>query len=264
MKGNARVAVLGPEGTFTESAAREIYPSAEIVYCSNEAEVFDSVSDGKTEYGVVAIENSLEGSVAKTMACLLSYDVYIVAEIVLDINLCLISNSDSDEIDKIMSHPHALDQSANFIKENYPKAVRVSSASTAAAVRDIADEVRASAIGPKYAAVRYGLKVIRENVQDEPSQTRFIAISKKKSKGDKTSIIFAVKDRPGALYGILKIFADKNINLTKIESRPSRRKLGEYLFFMDFENRGMSWNEVDGILKEVEHHTTLLKDLGSY
>lgn len=264
MKGSARVAVLGPEGTFTESAARRLYPAGELVFCKSVEEVFKNVYSAKADVGVVAVENSLEGSVGKTLGCLQSYDLYIVGEVVLDIRLCLVSSNPKEKITKIISHPHALAQSQNFIEKNYPDTLLVSSSSTAAAVRDVKGREGMAAIGFREAADRYGLKVIRENVQDEPSQTRFIALSKKKSKGDKTSIIFAVKDKPGALYGILKVFADKNINLTKIESRPSRRKLGEYLFFMDFENRGMSWNKVDGILKEVKHHTTLLKELGSY
>jgi prephenate dehydratase len=119
----------------------------------------------------------------------------------------------------------------------------------------------AAAVGLAESARKMGLPVVAENIQDDVSQTRFVAISKKPAKGRKTSIIFALSDQPGALYGILEVFADRGINLTKIESRPSRRKLGEYLFFMDFENKNA---DVARIIGEIKPKTTFLKVLGSY
>jgi prephenate dehydratase len=191
----------------------------------------------------------------------MEYDVNIVGEITLDINLCLMTEKETEKIDVILSHPHALAQCAGYLKANHPKAKQISSKSTAAALRELGRYGSAAAIGFREAAKTYGLAVAAENIQDDLSQTRFIVISKKKTFGEKTSVIFAVKDEPGALYSILKTFADQNINLTKIESRPSKRKLGEYLFFMDFENKGADAEEV---LAEMKEKTTFLKMLGSY
>ncbi|MFH1789360.1 MAG: prephenate dehydratase [Candidatus Altiarchaeota archaeon] len=258
------VGVLGPAGTFTEQAAKKIFKGAKLTYCEGVDEIFRKVEAGEVGHGVVAIENSLEGSVGKTMEALIEYDVYIVGELTLDINLCLMTHEETERIDVILSHPHALAQCSGYLRENYPEARQVSSKSTAAAMKELVGYENAAAIGYAQAAETYGLKIVGENIQDDFSQTRFIVISKGKISGGKTSIIFAVKDEPGALYAILAKFADKNINLTKIESRPSKRKLGEYLFFMDFENKGLGGREVNTVIESVKSNTTFIKILGSY
>jgi len=264
MRSESNVAVLGPSGTFTEIAAKKLYPGAGFVYCDTVNEVFKNVGDDVTEYGVAAIENSLEGSVGKTLNCLMEYDLSVVGEIVLDINLCLMKPTGTEKIDKIISHPHALAQCRRFLTENHPNTVQVSETSTAAAMEKLSDYENAAAVGFKDAAETYGLKVAVENIQDDVSQTRFIAISKKPSYGEKTSIIFSLPDKPGALYDILKVFAEQGINLTKIESRPSRKKLGEYVFYVDFEGGGLDSRGVDELVDSVEKKTTFLKNLGSY
>ena len=258
------VSVLGPAGTFTEQAAKKIFTYPKLSYCEGVSEVFEKVEAGETEHGVVAIENSLEGSVGKTMEALMEYDVYIIGELALDINLCIMTQGPVDDIKVILSHPHALAQCTDYLKKNYPDARQISAKSTAAALKELGAYDRAAAIGFAQAAQTYGLDIVAENIQDDFSQTRFIVISKQKKSGDKTSIIFAVKDEPGALYSILHAFADKDINLTKIESRPSKRKLGEYLFFMDFENKKLSEKEVMDVIDSVKPKTTFLKVLGSY
>lgn len=121
-----------------------------------------------------------------------------------------------------------------------------------------------AAIGPKESAKKYNLKIIDEHIQDDISQTRFIVMGKESKKGNKTSVIFAAKDEPGSLYRVLKEFATRNINLTKIESRPSKRKLGEYLFFVDFESRGMSEDKIKEALDSIGPKISFLKVLGSY
>jgi len=261
MKSKNKVAVLGPEGTFTDIAARRISKNADFIYCSTVNDIFDSVKSG-TEFGVVAIENSLEGSVNATMDCLVEYDVRICREIILDINLC-IAALPGTEIKEIFSHPHALAQCRKFLKKNFPEAKLRPYESTSAAMRELRNLKNAAAIGPEETAKLYGLGILRRNVQDSKSQTRFIVISKKEGSGRKTSIIFSVRDEPGALYSILKEFAAKRINLTKIESRPSKRKLGEYLFFVDFEGN-LKDKEVKDVLRGIKSKTTFLKILGSY
>jgi len=259
-----RVAVLGPEGTFTEIAARRIFKDVEFVYCDTVSAVFDSVSSG-VEFGVVAIENSLEGSVNTTMDCLIDYDLKICNEVVLGINLCLVvvPGTKKEEIDTIISHPHALAQCRRFLSENFPDARLQRHESTAAAMEELKRLEGSAAIGPREAAKIYGLDVLFENIQDAESQTRFIVISKEAGTGRKTSIIFALKDEPGALYRVLKEFAERDINLTKIESRPSKRKLGEYLFFVDLEG-SLDDKEVKDALNSIKERTTFLKILGSY
>jgi prephenate dehydratase len=259
-----RVAVLGPEGTFTEIAARRIFGCVDFVYCDNVDEVFDSVNSG-VEFGVVAIENSLEGSVSTTMDCLMDYDLSISGEVVLDINLCLAvpPGMEKGEIRTVISHPHALAQCREFLSRNFPKARLQRHESTAAAMEELKNLENSAAIGPKETAGTYGLEVLFENIQDAKSQTRFIVISKKKGQGKKTSMIFALKDEPGALYKALKEFADREINLTKIESRPSKRKLGEYLFFVDFEG-SLKDLKVKEAISSIKEKTAFLTILGSY
>lgn len=259
-----KVGVLGPSGTFTEIAAKKVFKGAEFIYCNTVDEVFDLVDSG-IEYGVVAIENSLEGSVNTTMDSLIEYDVKIVREIILDIGLSLVAGqrTDEGEIEMIVSHPHALAQCRRFLSKNFPKARLQRHESTVAAMEEVRDIKGFAAIGPKEAAGIYSLRVLRENIEDAPSQTRFIVISRKEGSGNKTSIIFALRDEPGALYKTLKEFADYRINLTKIESRPSKKKLGEYLFFVDFES-SLKEEKVEKVMNAVKEKTTYLKILGSY
>ena len=258
-----KVAVLGPKGTFTEIAAEKIFEGAQMEYMDDVDDVFEYVDSGKG-VGVVAVENSLEGSVSKTMEGLMEHDVRICGEATLDINLCLIKKKETKDIKTVLSHPHALAQCRKYRKKTFPKAKPHATDSTAAAMLELDGIEDAAAIGPKYAAKTYGLEIVEENIQDDRSQTRFIAIGKKECWGKKTSIIFAVKDEPGALYSVLKIFSDGKINLTKIESRPSRKKLGEYIFYVDFENNGLDKKGVEAMLLKIKERTTLLKNLGSY
>ncbi len=258
------MSVLGPSGTFTDIAARKLYPQADIIYKDSVREVFEFVTKGGV--GVVALENSLEGSVGAAMAGLLESDAKIVADTVLDIEHCLLAPKgiSKDGITGIMSHSHALAQCMDYLNRNFPKADLTSTASTVAAMDKSLSMPGCAAIGPKEAGLKRGLEVLAQGVQDHESQTRFIAIASEGVSGTKSSIIFAVNDEPGALYSIIRLFADENINLTKIESRPSRRKLGEYVFFTDFENGGMDDDGRDALLAKIIERATFFKDLGSY
>ncbi|MBD3389156.1 MAG: prephenate dehydratase [Candidatus Altiarchaeales archaeon] len=251
----SKVACLGPKGTFTSQAAEKLYPGAELEYVDDVEDVFEHVKEGSGE-GVVAVENSLEGSVGKTMSCLLDYDIYISGEVTLDISLCLIADEgvNRGDVKVVRSHPHALAQCRKALAGLKTQ----STSSTAAAIREVKGKKDVVAVGTKEAAEDYGMKVLEDGIQDLDSQTRFIALAKEDKGGEKTSVIFALKDEPGALYNILKVFADEGINLTKIESRPSRRKLGEYLFYVDYENQG---KDLSAQLKE---RTDFYKYLGSY
>jgi prephenate dehydratase len=261
------VAVLGPKGTFTEEAAKRMFPRRELYHCDTVEEVFDAV-DGGTEYGVVAVENNLEGAVNTTMDCLLEHDVGISKEAVLDIRMSLMAppGTKKEEIKTILSHSHSFGQCREYLKKKYPKAAFKRYDSNTAAIKELGElkPKGVAAIGPGAAAGLYGLEIISRGIEDAPSQTRFIAISKKKSTaGKKTSIIFALKDRPGALYHALKDYADNGINLTKIESRPAKKKLGEYSFFIDFEG-SLDEPNVKKALLSLKEKTIFLKTLGSY
>ncbi|MFH1721298.1 MAG: prephenate dehydratase [Candidatus Altiarchaeota archaeon] len=264
---NPTVAVLGPRKTFSSLAAEIIFAGKkEIVFLNSFDEIFEAVEKGDADYGVAPIENSLEGSINRTLDLLLEKDLYIVAEDVSDIHLCLLcsKNSDLESIKYVSSHPHAIAQCARFIKTELSDKTSKSSTSTAQAAYEASIDPSIAAIGPIEAAEEYGLKVLKENIEDDPSKTRFIVLSKNKGvNGSKTSIIFAVADRPGSLFGTLREFSEKKLNLTKIESRPSRNHLGEYIFFVDFEGN-LSNPVIEEVLKSLKDHTSFLKVLGSY
>ncbi|MFH0861573.1 MAG: prephenate dehydratase [Candidatus Altiarchaeota archaeon] len=259
------VAVLGPAGTFSEQAAKRMYPLARIEYLSDVGDVFEYVADGRGD-GVAALENSLEGSVDKTMESLLKYDLKIVAEATLDIRLHMMAKKGvkREDVKVIVSHPHVFGQCKEYLDKNFPKAKKTNTSSTAEAIIEASDRADAAAIGFREAGLRYGLHVLAENIQDQDSQTRFIALSKSAREGPKTSLIFSTKDEPGALFSIMKLFADESINLTKIESRPSRKKLGEYVFYLDYENNSMKAQEREQLHARINERTTYFKDLGSY
>ena len=261
-----RVAILGPRGTFSEEAAKKY--NAKLVLCSDIEEIFDKVEKGEADLGIVPIENSLEGSVSQTLDLLLKRNLYIYDEIVLDIKHCLVSlEKDIKNVKEVISHPHALAQCRNFLKKlkvktrNFP--------STAEAAKEIKERklMGVAAIAPKISAKLYGLNVLAEGIQDEKeNKTRFIVISKnfhEKTGKDKTSIIIGLFDKPGALYEALGVFARRGINLKKIESRPSKKALGDYIFYIDFEGH-IEDKKIKDALNELKNKVSFLKILGSY
>ena len=239
-----------------------------IPYCSIPA-VMDSVADGECEFGVVPIENSIEGGVGITLDSLANkYDLKIFKEIIIPINQNLIVNPETkiEDIEDVYSHGQALAQSREFLsKQKFQQHFAVS---TARAVKSIIGDKSKAAIGNATAAELYGLEILEKNIQDnDNNETRFIVLSKKdheRTGKDKTSIIFSIyEDRPGMLYRILGIFEKDNINLTKIESRPSKKGLGKYLFFVDFYGHRAD-EKIREILREIDDNTYYLKILGSY
>ncbi len=266
----ANIAFLGPRGTFSEDAARRFSPTATEVLCDSIEDVFTAVIRWKAEYGILPVENSLEGSVSTTLEMLLKTEVNICSEIVLDINhfLLALPGTRLDEVREVLSHPHALAQCRGFLgslKEvktrNFP--------STAEAAREVASKKlrNTGAIAPKIAAKIYGLEILGERIQDQKrNQTRFFVIAGKCPSDlpkDKTSIVIGLKYMPGALYSVLGFFANEGVNLTKIESRPTRKSLGDYIFYIDFEG-DKDDPGVRRILEEVKAQSTYFKVLGSY
>jgi len=265
------VAFLGPKGTFTQQAAIKFFSKRKAKFLELESlqEVFEAVAEGKATYGVVPVENSVEGSVNLTLDLLYKSNLKICGEILEEIKHSLIVNrgTDKSKIKVILSHPQALSQCRTYLDENFPKAKRKEVESTASAVRKLKRMKNAAAIGTELAAKIYGMKILEKNLCDWPQNlTRFIVLSQSDSKPtgkDKTSLIFSTKDVPGALHKALEPFASRSINLTKIESRPSKEKPWEYVFFMEFEGHRKDEKCAEAI-GDLRSLCEFLKVLGSY
>ena len=239
-----------------------------IPYCTIPA-VMESVANDECEMGIVPIENSIEGPVGITLDSLAhKFDLKIFKEIIIPINQNLIVNPNTkmDDITDVYSHSQAIAQCQEFISKN--KIQPHYAVSTASAAKSILGDKTKAAIGNSKAAEIYNLEIIKPNIQDlDNNETRFVVLSKKDhepTNNDKTSIIFSIyEDKPGMLYKILGVFEKNHINLTKIESRPSKKGLGKYLFFVDFYGHRNDEN-IKEILSEIDNLTYFLKVLGSY
>ena len=263
------VAYLGPPATFTHLAAlRHFGSSARFVPTESIKGVFDAVESNKAEHGVVPIENSTEGVVSYTLDLFVDYDLKVAAEVMLDISQNLISKSgDKTKIKKVFSNPHAAAQCRRWLESNLPNIPILEITSTAKAAEVASQDDDAAAIASELAAKVYNLQFVEKSIEDSKHNfTRFLIISKTtpvKSGKDKTSIMFSIKDKPGALYDILYPFKKAKINLTKIESRPSKRKAWEYIFFVDMEGH-MEDKKLKKAVEAVKDHCLYLKILGSY
>jgi len=269
LEGPLKLAYLGPEATFTHLACtRRFGESAQPVPVRTIGEVFTEVEKGNVEYGVVPIENSSEGVVSHTLDMFVDSELKICGEILLEVSHSLLSRSgELNRVKKIYSHPHAFAQSRKWLEANLPRIPLFEAPSTAAAAELAAKQPAAAAIASELAARLYKLKVISRKIEDSPHNfTRFLIIGQKPSaptKHDKTSLMFSIKDRVGALYRILEPFAKHQINLTKIESRPSKSKAWEYLFYVDIEGN-IAEEPVKAALSILEEDCIFLKVLGSY
>lgn len=264
-----KVAYLGPEGTFTNLAAiRHFGSSAKYIPVDSIKAVFDAVERGGTDYGLVPIENSNEGVVSSTLDMFMDYDLKISAEVMIEVSHNLLSKSgDKTKIKRIYSHPHATSQCKMWLEANIPNIPIYETTSTAKAAEIASKDEDAAAIASELAAKIYDLKFVERHIEDNRNNfTRFLIIAKdyqSKTGTDKTSIMISVKDKPGALYEILLPFKKSKINLTKIESRPSKRKAWEYIFFIDMEGH-IDDKKVSKAIEEVKENCLYLKHLGSY
>ncbi len=267
-----RIGFLGPEGTYTEEATLQYDSQAELVPFPSIAAIGQAVSSGLTEQGVVPIENSLEGSVTFTLDLLISQPgLSIREELVLPIEhfLLALPGTQFPDIQVIYSHPQALAQCRDFLEKRFPQAQQGASLSTVSAVTDMRNsELPAAAIAPRRAAELQDVEIIGQNIQDNPNNvTRFVVLAGEDhppTGGDKTSICFSFdQDSPGVLYEALGEFASRNINLAKIESRPTKESLGRYIFLIDCEGHRQD-PLVKDALDAVAHKVSMLKILGSY
>ena len=265
-----RIAFQGELGAYSEMAVYSFFgESVEVQPCKSFDDVFESVKTGDVDYGVVPVENSIEGSVNRTYDLFLEYDLKVCGEIIIRISHCLIAHEGTkiDQIKTVYSHPQALAQCRKFLEQHKLRAI--STFDTAGSVKMIKEEklTDAAAIASERAAQIYNMTILEKEIEDiKNNSTRFFVLDKNDSQYsgmDKTSIIFAAKSVPGALYKILKEFADRNINLTKIESRPTKSTPWEYHFYLDFEGHRTETKQQQA-LEAIKDKTVFVKILGSY
>ena len=269
LEGPQKVAYLGPRATFTHMACTQKFgSSAQYVPVHSIKEVFSEVERGRANFGVVPIENTTEGVVNHTLDMFVDSNLLIYGEILQEVSHHLLSQSGMmDEVKKIYSHPHAIAQCRNWLETNLPHVPVVEVASTARAAELCMDEPASAAIASELAGQLYGLKVIKSRIEDNLNNfTRFLVLSQKapeRTGKDKTSLMLSVKDKVGALYDLLRPFASHGLSMTKIESRPSRRKAWEYIFFVDVEGH-IQEERVNRAVEEIKGRCLFLKILGSY
>ncbi len=269
LEGPQKVAYLGPRATFTHLACIQKFgESVQYVPVNSIKEVFDEVERGRAHFGVVPIENSTEGVVNHTLDMFIDSNLRIYGEVLQEVSHHLLSKARGlEDIKKVYSHPHAIAQCRNWLETNLPQASLSEVPSTARAAELAVDDPSSAAIASELAAQLYGLKVLKARIEDNVNNfTRFLVLSQKPSdrtERDKTCIMLSVKDKVGALYDLLRPFASHGINMTKIESRPSRRKAWEYIFFIDIEGH-MEEDRVKKAIEEVKGRCLFLKILGSF
>ncbi len=263
-----KIAYLGPQASFTNLAALKRFGS-QVSYttCNSIAEVFLEVERLDADYGVVPIENSVEGAVSHTLDVFVDSELKICAQIILDVTHNLLANCAKNKILRVYSNPQVFGQCRIWLQKNLLNAELVDVSSTTRAAEMAKKEKNSAAIASLLASKVYGLKLVAGGIQDSLHNiTRFLVIGKNmvaKTGHDKTSLLFSVKDKVGALYEMLLPFRKYGVNLTKIESRPSKKKAWEYYFFVDI-NGHQDDEKIKKALKELESKCTYLKILGSY
>lgn len=274
-----KISYLGPNGTFTEYAAKVLFPNDTIIPYPTIPDCMDAVSDGETDYCVVPIENAIEGTVNLTIDYLFHHKLPIIADIVIPINQHFMIHpkniNDVDEVTDVYSHPQAIAQTHHFLRKTYPKVEIHYTNSTAAAAKFVKEhpEKKIAAIANEFAAETYELSIVHKNINDfQNNHTKFVVLAKTHDKipvndnyiGDKTTFkITLPSDYSGALHQVLSAFAWRKLNLTKIESRPQKTGLGNYFFIIDVE---MKADDVliPGVKAELEALGCGVQIIGSY
>lgn len=268
------IAFLGPLGTYSEEAAlKQFGQGRTAVVCGSIDEVFRTVEAGQADYGVVPVENSTEGAVGLTLDLLLNSPLKIISEVTLPVHHCLLSAQDDlSQISHVFSHAQSLSQCHEWLNKNLPKAEREAVTSNARAAQMIHELIAtqgtfAAAIASKRAAELFDLNVLAENIEDDPKNTtRFLVLGAHDvapSGKDKTSLVMSAQNKPGAVVGLLEPLARHGVSMNKLESRPSKQNLWDYVFYVDIEGHQADAN-VQAALKELAERATLLKVLGSY
>ena len=268
LEGPQKVAYLGPRATFTHMACMQKFgSSAQYIPVNSIKDVFSEVERGRANFGVVPIENTTEGVVTHTLDMFIDSNLLIYGEILQEVSHHLMSKSGVMEEGKHHSHPPAIAQCRTWLETNLPNVPLLEVASTARAAELCMENPFVAAIASELAAQLYGLKVIKARIEDNMNNmTRFLILSQKppeRTGKDKTSLMLSVKDKVGALYDLLRPFASHGLSMTKIESRPSRRKAWEYIFFVDIEGH-IEEERVKKAVEEITGRCLFMKVLGSY
>jgi len=263
-----RIGYLGPEATFSHLAAMKRFGSSvEYVPCENVSEIFSKVEHGDCDYGVVPIENSIEGVVTHTIDLLVDSELKICSQILLDVSLNLMSKGSLKGIKEVYSHPQPLGQCRQWLLRNLPHAQLIAAASTTKAAQLASKKKTSACVASEIAAKLYKMTILKKNIQDSPHNiTRFLVLSNSDTPAtgkDRTSLVFSIKDKVGALHAMLTPFDRNKINLTKIESRPSKKKAWDYYFFIDLEGH-QDDPHVKRALSQLEGMCKFMKILGSY
>ncbi len=264
-----RVAYLGPRGTFSEAAVMQRFGKAsEGLPVDSIDGVFTAVESGAVNYGLVPVENSTEGAIGRTLDLLLNSNLNICGEVLLQVHQCVLSNeNDLSLIRKIYSHPQSFGQCQGWLNAHLPNAERNTASSNADAARLAAEESFAAAIAGEQAAEHFKLKVLAQNIEDDArNTTRFLVIGKQEvapSGKDKTSFVMSAANRPGAVHDLLVPLAQYGVSMTKLESRPSRTGLWEYVFYVDIEGHQAD-SKVAAALNQLKQIAAFVKVLGSY
>lgn len=263
------VAYLGPSGTFSEEAAvKRFGSSTRLVPSASIDEVFHAVEARQADYGVVPVENSTEGAVGRALDLLLATPLKVCGEIMLPVHQTLLFNGEAlSEVKKIYSHPQSFAQCQQWLNANLPVVERINVSSNGEAARLAAGEAGAAAIGGRRAGETFGVRIAAQNIEDDPrNTTRFLVIGQqdvKPSGMDKTSLVMSAQNKPGAVHQLLTPLATHGVSMSRLESRPSRAGLWEYVFFVDLEGH-RDEPAVAAALKDLAQKASFLKILGSY
>jgi chorismate mutase/prephenate dehydratase len=264
-----RVAYLGPHGTFSEAAVFQRFGHAtEGVPEDSIDAVFAAVESGATNYGLVPVENSTEGAIGRTLDLLLNSNLKICGEVLLQVHQCVLSKeNDLSVIRKVYSHPQSFGQCQVWLNTHLPYAERITASSNADAARLAAEESYTAAVAGAQAASHFNLKLLAENIEDDArNTTRFLMLGMQDvspSGKDKTSLVMSAPNRPGAMHNLLTPFAQNDVSMTKLESRPSRTGLWEYVFYVDIEGHQTD-TKVANALAQIKQIAAFVKVLGSY
>ena len=263
-----KISFQGEHGAYSEASAQKFFKNdIETSPCNNFCDVLEETELGNSDYGILPVENSIEGSVGQSYDTILSSNLHAVGEIYLEIHHCLIGNGNINEIDTVYSHPQALGQCSDFIQKNSLKTVPTYDTAGSVKIIKELNTKGVAAIASKTAAEIYSVPIIKEQIENNSNNvTRFLIFSKQQTEptsNDKTSIIFSINHEPGTLYEIIKEFSNNDINLTKIESRPKKGATWEYNFYLDFVGH-ISDPKISSMLDSLKKNTKFLKIIGSY
>jgi len=272
-----KLGVLGPKHTFSDYASDSYILrnkcKCKKVYFSSIWEVFDSIKKKQIAQGIVPIENTIHGTVRETFDALFKSNLKITGQFAMPIHHCIavLKGTKKSDIKKFVSHQQALNQSQKYLRKHFPNAQQIGFSSTAQAIEAMMKRKsgKAAVVCSEKAAKEYGLRIIERNIEDQKGNKTYFAVlaheqTKPKGKNIRTSIAFHFKkDHPGTLFGVFKAFNDAKVNMTKIESRPTLPKWGDYIFFLDFEG-DLNKPKIAKLLKSIERKVALLKIFGSY